>query len=145
MRGPFFIFENYSIMNTFVVLVSFASVYIFASVATYALRSDTICNIIKIMKTETSHKKIPEFFRPILWSLKWDVLDVEKDKEDIIVGAVNEGNLRHWRWIIETYGKPEIRRVLAHRLETEFHPESRNLAKIIFSVPKFRHARESVH
>ena len=92
-----------------------------------------------------SRTKLPEFFKPILWSLKWDALDIEKDKEDIIVAAVNEGNLEHWRWIIQTYGKADIRRVLEHRLETEFHRESRNLAKIIFSIPKFRHARERVH
>lgn len=84
--------------------------------------------------------QLPESFKPLLWSLKWEEVDINEDKEDIIIAAVNEGTLDHWRWIIETYGKDEIRRVLARRLETEFHPESRNLAKIIFSVPGFKHA-----
>lgn len=110
------------------------------------MRDGLIFGILEVMKTGVvSHKKLPESFKPLLWSLKWDALDTEKDKEDIIVAAVNEGNLEHWRWIIETYGKEEIRRVLAKRLETEFHPESRNLAKVIFSIPHFRHARGGVH
>lgn len=93
------------------------------------------------MKPQASKKKPPEFLKPILWSLKWNELDIGEDREDIIVAAVNEGTLRHWRWLIKTYGRTEIRRVLRKRLATEFHPESRNLAKVIFSIPHFRYAR----
>jgi hypothetical protein len=83
----------------------------------------------------------PDIFRPLLWGLKWDALDVEKDKEDIIVAAINEGRMAHWHWLIQTYGKDTIRQILVHRLESEFYPESRKLAQIIFSIPHFRHAR----
>ncbi|MDO8663720.1 MAG: hypothetical protein Q7K28_02710, partial [Candidatus Wildermuthbacteria bacterium] len=63
-------------------------------------------------------------------------------KEDIIVSAVNEGSLAHWRWLIGMYGKDTIRKVLEKRLASEFHKESRNLAKVVFSLRGFRHARE---
>ena len=86
-------------------------------------------------------KQPPETFRPFLWWTKWEDIDVNEDKEDIITSAVNEGTLDHWRWIIRTYGKEEVREILQKRLATEFHPESRNLAKLIFSVSEFRHAR----
>lgn len=86
-------------------------------------------------------QRLPEMFRPLLWGLKWDALDAEEDKDDIIVAAINEGTLAHWRWLIQTYGKDTVHDVLEHRLETEFHPESRNLAQVIFSIPHFRHAR----
>ena len=97
------------------------------------------------MRNAAHQNKLPDFFKPLLWSLKWDSIDIDEDKEDIIVNTVNEGTLDHWRWIINAYGKKEIRRVLERRLASEFHPESRNLAKIIFSVPHFQHARRSVH
>lgn len=84
-------------------------------------------------------------FRPLLWSLKWGDVDIEEDKDDIIVNAINEGSLKHWRWIIKTYGKETVRRVLKRRLASEFHPESLNLAKVIFSISQFRHARGSIH
>jgi len=95
----------------------------------------------KTATAKTSKKKLPDFFKAILWSLEWKKLDIEEDKEDIIVAAVNEGTLDHWRWIIDTYGRAEIRRVLQHRLSSEFHAESRNLAKVIFGISEFKHAR----
>lgn len=97
------------------------------------------------MAVRTSPQRIPRSFKPLLWSLRWNALDREKDKEDIIVNTINEGSLDQWCWIIETYGKDTIRSVLEKRLETEFHPESRNLAKLIFSVSHFRHARNRPH
>jgi len=84
-------------------------------------------------------------FRPFLWWAKWEDIDIKEDKEDIIVSAINEGTLDHWRWLINTYGKETIRKVLEKRLATEFHPESRSLAKLIFSISNFQHARKGVH
>ena len=84
---------------------------------------------------------IPESFRPLLWWVKWEELDADKHKETIIVAIINEGTLAQWRWLIRTYGMDTIHMVLSRRLATEFHPESRNLAQIIFSIPQFRHAR----
>lgn len=84
-------------------------------------------------------------FRPLLWGLRWRDIDIEKDKEDIIVNTINEGTLEQWRWLVKTYGKDCIRKILQNRLDTEFHPESRNLAKVLFSLSHFRHARGSSH
>lgn len=83
----------------------------------------------------------PIMFRSLLWSFKWEDADIERDKTDIIVNTINEGTLAHWRWIIATYGKEVIRKVLSGRLASEFHAESLNLANIIFGLPPLRHAR----
>jgi len=61
------------------------------------------------------------------------------------VNTVNEGTLEQWRWMIAAYGKDTIRRVLERHLDSEFHPESRNLAKVVFLLSQFRHARERAH
>ena len=87
----------------------------------------------------------PRSFRPLLWSLRWEDVDVRDDREDIIVAIVNEGTLAQWRWLIRTYGKPTIRRILQRRLASEFHPESRNLAKVTFGISKFPYARARTH
>lgn len=92
-----------------------------------------------------SVEPVPRTLRPLLRGLKWKDIDLKEDKEDIIVNVVNEGTLHEWRWLIAAYGKETIRRVLARRLSTEFHPESRRLAQVIFSVLAFRHARTSAH
>jgi len=104
-------------------------------------------DIIIIMETikvqaKKFNERPPEIFRPLLWGLKWNALDVWEDREDIILAALNYGKLKHLRWIIKTYGKDEIRKVLSRRLETEIYPESRNLARVLFSVSGFRRNRQ---
>ncbi len=86
-------------------------------------------------------QKIPRTLRPLLWWLRWRDLDAMEDKEDVILAVINDGTLAEWRWLIGMYGKETVRAVLEKRLETEFHSESRNLAKAIFGLSRFRHAR----
>jgi len=95
----------------------------------------------KSVLSKGSKNSMPIFFRPLLWSFRWEDVDVQRNKEEIIVNTINEGTIDHWRWIVETYGKSEIRKILENRLASEFHPESRNLAKVLFSFSRFRHAR----
>jgi hypothetical protein len=98
-------------------------------------------NIMRNVAKIASKKQLPEMFKPLLWGLKWDALDVWKNREDIILTALNNGDLSHLKWIIKTYGKDEIKKVISSRLETEIYPESRNLAKVLFSIVKFRKSR----
>lgn len=87
---------------------------------------------------------IPPNIKPLFWYLRRDAIDVEKDKHDIIVNVVNEGTMDQWRWLIDAYGKDEIRHVLEQRLATEFHTESRHLAELLFDVKQF-HAPRSIN
>ena len=90
-------------------------------------------------------QSLPLSFKPLLWGLKWDALDVTKDREDIIVASINEGTLAQWKWITDVYGKKIIREILKRRLATEFHPESRNLVRVIFGIKQFRNVRKHTH
>lgn len=95
--------------------------------------------------TNSPKTQPPDTFRPLIWWARWQDIDVKEDREDIIVSAVNEGTLDQWRWLIHTYGKETIREVLEKRLASEFHAESRNLAKLVFEISDFQHARTSAH
>lgn len=95
------------------------------------------------MKKKAHHP--PTSFRPLLWSFKWSDIDTQKDKNDIIVNAINEGTIAQWKWLVNTYGSKTIRDVLKKRLVSEFHPESRHLATTVFSLPNIRYARERTH
>lgn len=88
--------------------------------------------------------QLPQSFRPLLWSLRWQDLDVDEDKHDIIVNTINDGTMEQWRWLAQTYGAQMIRDVAKEHLPTEFHPESRNLAKVLFNVTQF-HAPRSIN
>ena len=93
------------------------------------------------MQTTLATGRLPLTFKPLLWSLNWDSIDVERDKADIILNTVNDGTLDQWRWLTQTYGKSTIRTVLSDRLERELHPESRRLATLWFDLPPLSHAR----
>ena len=110
-------------------------------------RQKTVLDNSLMDEHKNTHKKRqpPKTFRPFLWWARWEDVDTEEDKEDIIVSIINEGNLDQWKWLISTYGKDTIGKILKKRLISEFHPESRNLAKVIFSIQEFRHARTSAH
>lgn len=94
---------------------------------------------------QTKTVKLPVSFRPILWSLRWKELDIDRDKEDIIMAALNEGTLIQWKWIASHYGKQKIRHVLEHRLASELHPESLQLARIAFGVKNIQYARKRAY
>lgn len=44
------------------------------------------------MKTQTPQNKfgLPESFKPLLWWLRWDTLDVWNDRRHFIMAAINE-------------------------------------------------------
>jgi hypothetical protein len=99
------------------------------------------------MKSAENEKsqRLPLSLKPLLWGLKWDDLKIDEDIQDIVTGVINEGTMDQWKWLVETYGKEKIRQVLQERLATEFHPESRHLAQLLFSIPSFRHERRLSH
>jgi len=92
-------------------------------------------------QNKKSKKRPPAMFRPLLWGLKWESLDIWEDKEAIILAALNYGDLKHLRWIIKIYGANEIKKALSRRLKTEIYPESRNLARLLFPGVIFKHFR----
>lgn len=90
------------------------------------------------MKTQ-----LPISFKPLLWSLRWEDIDVEEDKHDIIINTLNEGTMEQWHWLADTYGRQTIRDVLREHLPSELHSESRNLAEVLFS-PITYHAPRNI-
>src|SRR5438552_3063227 len=88
---------------------------------------------------------LPTFFKPIFWSYDFPQLDPEADKQTIILQAINYGDLEHWHWILQHYGKRLIRQVIETVSITELRPHVRKLAFLIFS-PRFLHdAPRSAH
>lgn len=89
--------------------------------------------------------KLPDFFKPLAWSYDFSRMDADTHKKTIIVNAINYGNLRHWRWIAEYYGKETIGRILASIPASELRPRVQKLAGILFELPRFNYAPRSPH
>lgn len=77
-------------------------------------------------------KKLPEIFRPILWSYDFEKCDPEKMKNTIIANSVNYGTFSHWRLLRSFYGKKVIKERL-HTTPLSFRDSARKLAEIVFS------------
>lgn len=94
------------------------------------------------MKEETIllHEHIPEYFKSILWSYDVDRMDSVKEKCTIIVHAINYGDMRHWRWLMQFYGKDAVRDILETVPASSFRPHVRKLAALVFGVKKFNYA-----
>ena len=91
------------------------------------------------------HDKLPDIFRPILWSYDFNRIDPLKHQKTIVVQAVNYGTLAHWRWLKERYGRDGVRQVLSAIPATEIRPRARRLASLVFGVEQFNYAPRGTH
>lgn len=91
-----------------------------------------------------NNKKLPIFFKPILWSYDFSKIDSAKNKKTIIVNTINYGDLKHWKWISKYYGKEEVQNELKKISASEIRPRALKLASILFSVNNFNYAPRGV-
>jgi len=96
------------------------------------------------MKKEKNKQKLPNFFRPLFWAVDFNSLDLDKNKKSIILSAINYGDLKHWRFLSDYYGKDELKKILGHLPATEFKPRAGKLVEIIFNF-KLSHAPRGIN
>lgn len=78
---------------------------------------------------------IPKYFESVLWSHDISAIDPEQSPNLLITQAINYGDLRHWRWIVERYGAEAIKRIITSLPTTALRPGARALAEVVFSIP----------
>jgi len=93
-----------------------------------------------MVKYRHMNEKLPDYFKPVLWSYDFGRLDLDKNKKTVIVGAINYGDLNHWVWLKKNYGEETIRKVLTEARAGEIRPGARRLASIIFGINRFNYA-----
>ena len=84
--------------------------------------------------------KLPKSFKPLLWSYKFNSIDTEKDKRVIIVNTINYGDLNQWKWLVTTYGRDRLRKMIKLIPETEFRKQVLKLMKLLFNIKKLKYA-----
>lgn len=92
---------------------------------------------------QKSSKKLPKELEPLFWSYDFSALDLEKDKELILIQIINLGSLTDWQWLNRIYGKDEIRNMIGRVSATTFRPGALKLASLLFSVDKLNYAPRS--
>ncbi len=56
--------------------------------------------------------QVPEFLRSYFWDVKFEDLEIKKHAFFIIKRALDRGNLHDIRWLIKTYEKETIKKVV---------------------------------
>ena len=87
--------------------------------------------------------KLPESFRPLLWSYKFSEIDPKEHKRVIIVNVLNYGDLKQWRWLIKTYGRKEIKEFIESTPASEFRKPVLILLSLLLGIKKLKYASRS--
>ncbi len=56
--------------------------------------------------------QLPQTFRSYFWDVAFEELEIEKSAHLIIKRVLDRGNLSDIRWLLKTYGKDEIKKVV---------------------------------
>lgn len=76
--------------------------------------------------------KLPEDLQSVLWSVKIEDLDLEKDKFYIIHQILSFGNFDELKWLFNNYSFGEIKKVFLEHPIRVYRPQSFNFIKDIF-------------
>jgi hypothetical protein len=96
-------------------------------------------------RVQLNERSLPDNFRPLFWSYRFDSLDPQRDKKTVIVQLINYGTRAHWGWLVREYGVGAIRRTLRSVPATEINPTTRALASLLFSITIWRNAPRGTH
>ena len=86
---------------------------------------------------------LPEIFKPVLWSYRFKDVNPKDNKRAIIVNSINYGDLPHWRWLFQHYGKEDLRRTIQNIPFSEFRPGAIKLMGLLLKLTKLNYASRS--
>jgi len=89
------------------------------------------------------NSKLPEFFSPLLWAYNFSSLDLERDKERIIINTINYGQWKHWQWIVNYYGRENIKQFIENTPISEFRSRALKLVSLLLGIKNFKYVSRS--
>jgi len=89
--------------------------------------------------TVKNKQLLPSHFKPLFWGYRFDSINPVNSKRLIIVNTLNYGNLKQWKWLIDNYGRENLRRTIKLIPESEFRKQVIPLIKILFNINKFKY------
>jgi len=78
---------------------------------------------------------IPRIIRPFLWFNDLKKMDVDKDKDRIILNVLEYGNPKSTKWIFKKYKKEDIvNAIIKYGAKGQLSPKSLNYWKIMLDI-----------
>ena len=88
-------------------------------------------------------KLLPSKLKPLFWSYHFSDLDVEEDKQRIVINVVNYGNWQDWQWLVLQYGKFQLKGIIESTPVSEFQPAALRLAQLLLDIKHMNYASRS--
>jgi len=96
------------------------------------------------MINKTKEKlRLPEFFSPLLWSYDFSSIDLERDKQRVVINTINYGQWKHWQWIVNYYGEENIKQFIEDTPISEFRPRALKLISILLGIKDLKYESRS--
>jgi hypothetical protein len=78
---------------------------------------------------------LPKFIKPFLWSNDLKKIDLEKDKNRIILNVLNLGTKKATDWLFDFYSKSDIKKtVINYGAKGELNDKSINYWALILNI-----------
>lgn len=61
---------------------------------------------------QSKKTQLPQPFKSYFWDVKFEELTTQSDAAFVIKRVLDRGNLSDIRWLVKTYGKEEIKKVI---------------------------------
>jgi len=88
----------------------------------------------------TKTKKLPKEFKHLMWSYNFSKIDLDKNKERIIINTINYGQWKHWQWLSSYYGKQQLKKIIQETPKSEFrNTRALNLISLILGIKKIHY------
>jgi len=87
--------------------------------------------------------KLPSFFKYLFWSYNFSLVDPVKSKKTVIVNTINYGKWKHWLWLVDFYGKDNLKKMIRDIPATEFRPPALKLISLLLGIKKLKYASRS--
>lgn len=87
--------------------------------------------------------KLPKDFKYLFWSYNFSSIDPEKHRDRIIINTINYGQWRHWKWLIKTYGRENLKRTIENIPMSEFRQRALKLISFLLDIRKFKYVSRS--
>ena len=87
--------------------------------------------------------RLPEFFLPLLWAYDFSFIDLERDRQRIIINIINYGQWKHWQWIVNYYGEKSIKQFIENTPISEFRSRALKLVSILLGIKNLKYVSRS--
>ena len=95
-------------------------------------------------QVKKSNNKLPDFFKPLFWSYDFSKINLQDDRERIVINTINYGDWEHWQWLIKYYGKAEIQKIIRNSPASEFRKRAFKLISLLLKIKKTKYESRGV-